>query len=274
MYKNRYGSVAPTQAKFEDLKGHYINLRDNFRNDPRSSIELEAWKSQRNDVEYPLLNANNRSFIPAGLVGKGAPGFPLWEYPKHNKPDLVLSESTHSYIIGNVASYDRRQYPSASKEKRPEGQGFCHTLVIPKSRIYNVVDPEATAQHCYLLKEMRAHFIDFWTNGDGKQKILARSERALDDQDQKLRSSPDGPEYEKVRGDVYDHFETTKVQFEKLKAEEDFVFGFHVFPDNSIGHLHMHIFPHAEAFREFSARVYDYKTVPLQAILEAEAAEE
>ncbi|KAL8958583.1 MAG: hypothetical protein Q9183_005809, partial [Haloplaca sp. 2 TL-2023] len=170
------------------------------------------------------------------------------EYPKHNKPDLILSESAHSYIIGNVASYDRRQYPSASKEKRPE----------------------ATANDCYLLKEMRAHFIDFWTNGDGKQKILARSKRALDDQDQKLRSSPDGPEYEKVRDDVYDHFETTKVQFEKLKAEEDFVFGFHVFPDNSIGHLHMHVFPHAETFRAFSARVYDYKTVPLQAILTAE----
>lgn len=61
-----------------------------------------------------------------------------------------------------------------------------------------------------------------------------------------------------------------KPAFLQLKAEEDFIFGFHVFPENTIGHLHMHVFPHDNDFREYSTRDYDYKTVPLQAILDAE----
>lgn len=60
-----------------------------------------------------------------------------------------------------------------------------------------------------------------------------------------------------------------KLQFERLK-EDDFLFGFHCFPENSIGHLHMHVFPHGEQFREFSTKEYDWKTVPLQAVLEVE----
>lgn len=33
-------------------------------------------------------------------------------------------------------------------------------------------------------------------------------------------------------------------------SEEDFVYGFHVFPDNSIGHLQLHVFPHDDPFRQ------------------------
>lgn len=55
MYRNRYGSIAPTQQRFEELKSHYRKLRDNFRNNPRSSIELKAWKNQDNNFDYHLL---------------------------------------------------------------------------------------------------------------------------------------------------------------------------------------------------------------------------
>lgn len=65
-----------------------------------------------------------------------------------------------------------------------------------------------------------------------------------------------------------------KSEFLGLKAESDFLLGFHVFPENSIGHLHMHVFPHRDYFREFSTKDYDYKTVPLQAILDVEKEEE
>lgn len=64
-----------------------------------------------------------------------------------------------------------------------------------------------------------------------------------------------------------------KSVYRLLKAE-DFVLGFHVFPENSIGHLHMHVFPHDNYFREHSTKDYDYKTVPLQAILDVEEEDE
>ncbi|KAL8895096.1 MAG: hypothetical protein Q9207_008301, partial [Kuettlingeria erythrocarpa] len=204
------------------------------------------------------------------------------EYATHNAPDLILSESAHSYIIGNLASYDSRQYPSAPAGKRPEGQAFAHTLVIPKARVYNIVDPAATADNCALLHEMRAHFLRFWARPDGKAKILARAKRALDEQDRKLlassSSSPssdnsnnsNGDSYASVRAAVFAHYDAMKPAFERLRGEEDFLFGFHCFPENSIGHLHMHVFPHAEPFRAVSTKEYDWKTVPLQAVLEVE----
>ncbi|KAI4173973.1 MAG: hypothetical protein LQ348_006442 [Seirophora lacunosa] len=282
MYDKQYGSIAPTQERFEEKKQHYRELRDKFRADPRAASELAAWKKQDNNYDYQLLNENHRAFIPPGLIGKTfSPSFPRWvltdtffsEYANHNAPDLILSETRRSYIIGNVASYDGRQYPSAVSGKRPEGQSFAHSLVIPKDRVYNVVDPAATADNCDLIREMRTHFISFWNSpySVGKAKMLARAKRALEDQDKKLRAADGGspPAYEAVRDDVFAFFEATKPAFEQLKTS-DFVCGFHVFPDNSIGHLHMHVFPHADAFRVHSTREYDWKTVPVEAIVEVE----
>ncbi|KAL8921500.1 MAG: hypothetical protein Q9208_005654 [Pyrenodesmia sp. 3 TL-2023] len=312
MYSKQYGNIAPTYPKFLERKQHYRTLRDDFRDDPRSTLELEAWRKKDSNFDYQLLNRNQKSFIPPGLVGKpsydGAvrgktdtffsvntplsPREPIRrltnqkpkEYATHNAPDLILSETARSYIIGNLASYDSRQYPSAPRDKRPEGQAFAHTLVIPKARVYNIVDPAAAADRCSLLHEMRRHFLDFWARPEGKAKILARTRRALEEQDQKLlllasssSSSPsssnpnttNNSDYASVRDDIFAHYEAMKPAFERLK-EEDFLFGFHCFPENSIGHLHMHVFPHGEAFRQFSTKDYDYKTVPLQAVLEVE----
>ncbi|KAL8964772.1 MAG: hypothetical protein Q9197_006809, partial [Variospora fuerteventurae] len=194
------------------------------------------------------------------------------EYALHNDPSLILSETTHSYIIGNVASYDGRQYPAAVAGKRPEGQSFAHTLVIPKARVYNVVDPAATADDCALLREMHAHFTAFWSapSGDGREKMLARAKRGVEDQDKKLLAAgTSNLAYESVRADVFAYFETTASAFKKLDIR-DFVCAFHVFPDNSIGHLHMHVFPHPDRFRVHSTREYDWKTVPLEAVLDVE----
>ncbi|KAL9595365.1 MAG: hypothetical protein Q9219_006491 [cf. Caloplaca sp. 3 TL-2023] len=278
MYRARYGNIAPTGTRFEELKQHYRERRDKFRANPRSSIELEAWKKQDNNFDYRLLNGNQKSFIPPALVGKETPGGTPWakadtffsEYAMHNPADYILSESPYSYIIGNVASYDGRQYPESPEGKRPEGQGFCHSLVIPKERVYNVVDPKATANDCFLLREMKTHFVNFWLSGD-KSKILERAKHAMEQQDRKLRpnNSSCSPIYERVRDDVFGQFEATKEPFKDLKPD-DFLYGFHVFPENSIGHLHMHVFPHRDELREWSTKIYDYKTVPLQAVLEVE----
>ncbi|KAL9591339.1 MAG: hypothetical protein Q9179_007823, partial [Wetmoreana sp. 5 TL-2023] len=199
------------------------------------------------------------------------------EYALHNPQTLlILSESTHSYIIGNVASYDGRQYPLVPpNSNRPEGQGFCHSLVIAKTRIYNIVDPDATANGCFLLEEMRAHFTNFWRHDDGASKIFARAKQVVDDRDEILRSGNGGssPDYDdSVSRDVSLYFEDMKKKFVELEAK-DLLMGFHVFPDNSIGHLHMHVFPHGESFRQYSTKMHDWKTVPLQAVLEVEREE-
>ena len=61
-------------------------------------------------------------------------------------------------------------------------------------------------------------------------------------------------------------------EFVTLDPERgDFEFGFHAWPDSSVGHLHMHVFPKRNSLRQFSTREHDWKTIPLKAVLEAEA---
>ncbi|KAL8850413.1 MAG: hypothetical protein Q9221_004645 [Calogaya cf. arnoldii] len=255
---------------------------------PRSiSILCLSWiaASRSPLTEYRSLltyfrNHSGKAFIPAGLIGKGPPDYLEWkkadtffsEYELHNPRSHILSESEHSYIIGNNASYDARQYPLPPTDKRPEGQGYCHTLVIPKERVYNAADPKATENDCFVLKELRDHFIKFWSRDSNKHAMLARAEQVLEnrhniltqsDQQRSVEYTPD------VARKVMDDFGFLQHEFLKLDAE-NFIFGFHVYPENSIGHLHMHVFPIEAMFRWCSTRTYDYKTVPLQAILDVE----
>ncbi|KAI4243659.1 MAG: hypothetical protein L6R42_010691, partial [Xanthoria sp. 1 TBL-2021] len=279
----RLGTIVPNQQRYNEHKDAYRRQRNHFRSNPRALLELEAWRKCDNNYDYQLLNQGGKAFVPASLVGGGLSGYAPWakadtffsEYELHYPSSLILSESDHSYIIGNKASYDGRQYPLALTEKRPEGQGYCHTLVIPKTRIYNVVDPLATENHCFVLKELRDHFFKFWSNEINRDAVLARARKALEERESALvHKGPRHPQYtQSVSNAVFSDFERMKSVFRLLKAE-DFVLGFHVFPENSIGHLHMHVFPHDNYFREHSTKDYDYKTVPLQAILDVEEEDE
>lgn len=277
----------------------------------------------------------------------------------HNPKDLILSASQHSYIIGNLASYDRRQYPawflhpddptkaiqipsspaspdpntlfspsdarkrsadaafspkqssSGSEPKAsdntttdrrnhekheitPEGQAFGHCLVIPKNRIFNIVDPLAVKDHCAVIHELRHHFIKFWNGKGGPQILLRRTRRGFDEQNDKLRtrlnsipvpssSSPSmtrqktkdfaakrEAQLDNLLRDLEAGYKTMEAQFLELRAPEDFVFGFHPFPENSVGHLHLHVYPRKRGLREWSSQEHNWKTVEFDMVLEAE----
>ena len=196
----------------------------------------------------------------------------------HNDRSLILCESADSLIIGNLASYDFRQYPEWFDAKykpgsiTPEGQAFGHTLIVSRKRVFNVIDPDATANNASLLKEMQNHFVRFWEkNGHAKEKLIARVRLAFDTQNAKLAGKPDTiDKYNTLLPQIEADFQKFAVEFEQLKIA-DFVFAFHAYPDNSIGHLHMHVFPRVESLRKFSSKHHDWKTISLKAVLEAEA---
>lgn len=151
----------------------------------------------------------------------------------------------------------------------PEGQGFGHCLVIAKQRIFNIVDPEAATNNGVLLKEMRAHFISFWNSG-GIPKLLKRVRSAFDDQNVKLGNNSKTPDpYRNLLAVLESDFDEMAAIFRKLKPQ-DFEFAFHAFPDNSVGHLHMHVFPKASFLRRFSTKQHDWKTIPIEVVLEVE----
>ena len=197
-------------------------------------------------------------------------------YKAHNK-NSVLSESANSYIILNKESYDRRQYPEWFDAKykpgvnTPEGQAFAHMLVIPKRRVLNVVDPEATANSGAMLKEMKDHFRQFWKHDHGAQRSLKGLEEILVNRNIEIAEKGATAELSKeLTLDVMTTFDKMSAAYRKLDAE-DFVYAFHPFPDCSVGHLHMHVFPKDDGFRAFSTLRHDWKTIPLDIILEVES---
>ena len=197
------------------------------------------------------------------------------EFGSHNPSSLILSESQFSYIISNHASYDKRQYPEFKRgELTPEGQGFGHCLVIPRKRIFNIVDPEATADHSSLLKEMKEHFITFWKTEDGSPKLLKRVRSTFDEQNEKLASIDGNAESsESLLDTLMKDFDTLSKSFLRCRPD-DFEFAFHAYPDNSVGHLHMHVFPKNDDLRKFSTKSHDWKTIPIEAVLEVEEEDE
>ncbi|KAI4188844.1 MAG: hypothetical protein LQ346_005215 [Caloplaca aetnensis] len=269
--KSRFGDIAPTAAKYEGLKRFYIRSRDSCNGDSKLGQELKAWKSTEDNFRYELI----KGLLPRDLVGqKTKSGHTrlttdtfFSEYKEHNDTEKILSETDHSYIIGNAASYDSRQYPDKPDSA---GQGFGHCLVIPRQRIYNIVDPAATADDCFIIREMHRHFLDFWSKQVNRRKMLVCAKQSILDQYTKMWEGPGrlGTEVA-IKKKVLSCYRAVKKKYLKLRPE-DFIFGFHPHPTHSVGHLHMHVFPHAEKFREYSTKSHDCKTIPLQAILEAE----
>lgn len=141
-------------------------------------------------------------------------------------------------------------------------------MVILKERVFNIVDPDATVDDAALLKDMQAHFISFWGNG-GTPKLLRHVRTAFHDQNNKLMSNDKTDSSRHLIPTLEADFQALSEDFNRLKPT-DFEFGFHAFPDNSVGHLHMHVFPKKSYLRRFSARQHDWKTIPLEAVLEVE----
>ncbi len=182
----------------------------------------------------------------------------------------------------NKESYDTRQYPIWANDKyipgenTPEGQAFAHILVIPKKRIFNIVDPDATANGGELLKAMRDHFVSFWTKFDGlkkdrgPEKILKRVKVVIQERNDILGcKQQDLDLYNTLVGEVRSTYEEMSKKYATLKVK-DFMFAFHPFPQCSVGHLHMHVFPKDDTFRKYSTTRHDKKTIPLDVILKVE----
>ncbi len=129
----------------------------------------------------------------------------------------------------------------------PVGQGFGHTLVFYRKRVFNVVDPDATANNAALLKEMNAQFLKLWNSN--REKIIRRVRLAFDEQNKAITSKKEISDLShtllpQVEAD-YDKL----VKKYRAPKDDDFAFAFHACPDNSVRHLHMYVFSRDESLR-------------------------
>lgn len=121
---------------------------------------------------------------------------------------------------------------------------------------------------------MKEHFITFWKTEDGSPKLLKRVRSTFDEQNTKLASNDRNAESCKsLLSTLIKDFDILSKSFMSCKPD-DFEFAFHAYPANSVGHLHMHVFPKKGDLRKFSTKSHDWKTIPIEAVLEVEAEDE
>lgn len=92
----------------------------------------------------------------------------------------------------------------------------------------------------------------------------------FEEQNSKLISSDENAKSrESLLSTLRKDFRTLSQSFLKCKPD-DFEFAFHAYPANSVGHLHMHVFPKDGGLRKYSTKSHDWKTIPIKAVLEVE----
>lgn len=104
--------------------------------------------------------------------------------------------------------------------------------------------------------------------------MIRRVRLGFDQQNEKLASKERTIKlYRSLLPELEADYEKLVKRFRAL-SDDDFVFAFHPYPDNSIGHLHMHVFPRDEFLRQFSTKKHDWKTISVKSILDAEKQDE
>ena len=154
-------------------------------------------------------------------------------------------------IIGNRNSWHTGQYNTA-EDKRKASMSFIHLMAIPTQRVFNSVSlPDAT-----LITKMKQEFITSWP--EIKTDAIEMQRIAME------RAAVAGGN-DKVPEQIQLDYEAMVKLAEELTVN-DFVFGFHIAPDCSVPHLHMHIIAVKPGLRQFSTHEHDRKTVLIEDI--------
>ncbi|KAI5919656.1 hypothetical protein F4810DRAFT_686501 [Camillea tinctor] len=164
-------------------------------------------------------------------------------------------------LIGNRESFDEEQYPN---DRKKAGMSMVHLMVIPKERLFNGLSL-FSAPHGIddidIIDSMISMFREAWEDRTVREKVVAHQKKAIDDR-HKDRTDLD----EVARGKVLLRCEELKQELERLVLKEDalkfedFAFGLHLWPENSVGHLHMHVIATPTEFRKYSTKLHEAKT--------------
>lgn len=194
------------------------------------------------DVQAYSARISNHVYDETRKGPTGTTPFTDWVGPTfcHNK-------DVKARLIGNLHSYYAAQYPG--KPYRA-GMSMVHIMAIPTENIYNGVTLDL--QNVYIVDEMIKLFKDAWANPKMRQKVY-------DHQVDAVKKAGEGGD-RATRDAALKHLEHMREEILNLSVD-NFQFGFHLYPDNSIEHLHMHIVAMGERFRRYSTNAHDAKTV-------------
>ncbi|KAK8120314.1 hypothetical protein PG999_004434 [Apiospora kogelbergensis] len=165
--------------------------------------------------------------------------------PFTDPPNEKLAENDEVFIIGNRASFDVAQYDKASSA----GMSMIHLLALPRKRVYNGVS--LNKENVYLIDNIIDLFKSSWKKAEFRNKVLAHQREAIE--------NAKGSKGDEGYMLALKHYEELKSSIHQFQAE-NFKFGLHLFPDQSIPHLHMHIIAATKGMRKYSTSHHDQKT--------------
>ncbi|THU96273.1 hypothetical protein K435DRAFT_797506 [Dendrothele bispora CBS 962.96] len=261
----------------QELKKRVEEAREAYRSDKQDQENCENYLRSNNDFEYDAKW--QKGLVPKPLVQSGqynkSDTF-FTDFEKHYPESFILSKTEFSYIIGNEASYDTRQYTAESGQDKTAtaGMSYLHLLTIPRNKVYNVVQLTDTK----IIEEMIEHFRSFWKDPTAIDKVNNRIELAIQQRAEEviehLNKDPDTfPERKKawdvVMEDVERYRKECAEKLHKLNVGKDgIVFRFHAGTDASIPHLNMHVLASPAEFRKYSTPDHDHKAIPAEMVME------
>lgn len=159
----------------------------------------------------------------------------------------ILAESENALLVGNHASFDTVQYPGAPQKA---GMSMVHILGIPKAGIYNAVS--LNGENVSIIDEMIDLFKRYWPLPAFREAVLDHQEARIEAQN---KAEPNPEAYK----EAINHHMELGFMINDLTVD-DFTFGFHLYPDHSVSHLHLHIVAYPDSYREYSTKAHDLKT--------------
>ncbi|KAI1766978.1 hypothetical protein GGR53DRAFT_175020 [Hypoxylon sp. FL1150] len=216
----------PFAGKVDQIREQYTN----FWSFETAAADVKAYQDKSRTHVYP----GHPKWV------KTATPFTAW---KGN----VLAESENALLVGNHASFDAGQYPGAPQKA---GMSMVHILGIPKAGIYNGVSLDGS--NVSIIDEMIDLFTRNWPKPEFQEAVLQHQEARIEAQNE---AEPNPEAYQ----DAMNHQLELEFAIDDLGAD-DFTFGFHLYPDHSVGHLHLHIIATPAEYRNYSTDAHDAKT--------------
>ncbi|KAF3054913.1 hypothetical protein GL218_07303 [Daldinia childiae] len=215
-----------------------------FLRKPGALKDAEAYLNQTKDHKY----GNHEKWIKEKTVFTEYAGGPA-----------LLAEGENVLIIGNHNSFDVTQY---KEDPAKAGMSMIHILGIPKKGIFNGVS--LNHDTVSVIDETIDLFKDKWETPDFRQKVLDYQKLAIKNRTstESFARRNDGLDPNPVleAGDeAISHWKELKTGIHTLTFD-DFTFGLHLWPDHSVGHLHLHIIATPDWCRQYSTLKHDEKT--------------
>ncbi|KAK6820621.1 hypothetical protein PG987_015021 [Apiospora arundinis] len=250
----RYKQEWPKGVYEGSFKGRQDRIKVQFADfwgNSKAQQDVNAYL--RNDSNHPFPKPED---MPGWVKGQNV-------FTNYDKP--TLAEDQDVMIIGNHASFDIAQYP---KKTSPAGMSMIHLLGLTKKSIYNGVS--LNESNVDVIDKIIELFSSEWAELGFRKKVLNHQLNAInrlktEALDAAKKADTEAQKHEAEALAIQGH-KLAKLHWDELERDieglevDDFEFGLHLYPDNSIPHFHMHIIAMRKGMRKYSTSKHDEKT--------------